>query len=105
MIALGIGFGLLGAFGVARAMQSLLYGVTVIDLLTFVAVPTLLAVVALFACLTRPAARQKVACLLHLTVPSPLNSSTVATAFVLAVADTCCRPDCARTPQRRLAAG
>lgn len=61
LIALGIGFGLLGAFGVARAMQSLLYGVTVIDLLTFVAVPTLLAVVALFACLIPARRATKVA--------------------------------------------
>ena len=46
----GIALGLMGAWAVARTMSSFLYGVRPADPLTFGAVSTLLAAVALFAC-------------------------------------------------------
>jgi len=46
----GVGIGLLAAFGLARLMASLLFGVTAHDPLTFAAVATVLLVVSLFAC-------------------------------------------------------
>jgi predicted permease len=46
----GVCIGLLAAFGLARLMASLLFGVTAHDPLTFVAVAAVLLVVALFAC-------------------------------------------------------
>jgi putative ABC transport system permease protein len=45
----GIGLGLLGAFVVTRLMLALLFDVSPTDPATFAAVPTLLAVIALFA--------------------------------------------------------
>ena len=45
----GIGLGLAGAFALTRLMRSLLFGVGPTDPMTFVAIPVLLAVVALFA--------------------------------------------------------
>jgi predicted permease len=48
---IGVGVGLLAAFGVTRVMSSLLYGVTSTDTLTFGAVSLLLVVLALLACL------------------------------------------------------
>jgi predicted permease len=45
----GVGIGIGGALAVGRLMRSLLFGVGVTDVVTFVAVPTLLALVALFA--------------------------------------------------------
>ncbi|MBD0372279.1 MAG: ABC transporter permease [Pyrinomonadaceae bacterium] len=48
---LGIGAGLLAAFGVTRVMSSLLYGVTATDATTFAAVTLGLAGLALLACL------------------------------------------------------
>ena len=45
----GIGIGLAAAFGLSRLMSSLLYGVSVTDPLTFVAISLLLAAVALLA--------------------------------------------------------
>jgi ABC-type antimicrobial peptide transport system permease subunit len=46
---LGIGLGLLGAFGVTRLMVALLFDVSPTDPATFTAVPAILAVIALFA--------------------------------------------------------
>jgi putative ABC transport system permease protein len=49
-VAAGIALGLAGAFGLTRFMQSLLFGVTATDPLTFAAVGTGLAAVAAIAC-------------------------------------------------------
>ena len=46
---IGIGIGLLGAFGITRVMQTLLFGVSATDWLTFTAVAILLALVGLLA--------------------------------------------------------
>jgi putative ABC transport system permease protein len=46
---LGVALGLLGALALSRLLQALLFGVTSTDPLTFVAVPTVLAAVALLA--------------------------------------------------------
>ena len=53
---IGVAIGLAGAFGLTRLMTSLLFGVTATDTLTFVAIPLMLAGVALAACLV-PARR------------------------------------------------
>ena len=45
----GVGVGIIGAFGLTRFLSSLLYGVKPTDPLTFVAIPLLLAGVALLA--------------------------------------------------------
>jgi predicted lysophospholipase L1 biosynthesis ABC-type transport system permease subunit len=50
LVALGVALGLAGALGLARTLQSLLYGVTPHDPLTFTLVAALLAAVALAAC-------------------------------------------------------
>jgi putative ABC transport system permease protein len=47
---IGIAFGLLGAFALTRMMESLLFGVSATDPLTFAAVAFLLIGVALVAC-------------------------------------------------------
>jgi putative ABC transport system permease protein len=47
---IGIGIGLSGALAGGRLLQGLLYGITASDPVTFVAIPTLMAVVALVAC-------------------------------------------------------
>lgn len=59
LAALGVALGLAGALAMTRLMQSLLYRVTTTDPATFLAVPVLLAVAALLACLlpARRAAR------------------------------------------------
>ena len=46
----GVAIGLAGAFGVTRVLSSMLVGVSSTDPLTFVAIATLLALVALAAC-------------------------------------------------------
>jgi ABC-type antimicrobial peptide transport system permease subunit len=47
--AIGLGIGLVGAFGVARAMGGLLFGLSPGDPVTFVAVPVTLGVLVLVA--------------------------------------------------------
>ncbi len=50
LTALGIGLGLMGAFGLTRLLQTLLFGVSPTDPLTFSAVAAVLALIALVAC-------------------------------------------------------
>ncbi len=50
LVAIGIGVGLAGAFLLTRLMESLLFGVSVTDTATFIAIPLILAGVALAAC-------------------------------------------------------
>jgi putative ABC transport system permease protein len=50
LAAFGIALGLAGAVAATRALRSLLFGVSPTDPLTFVAIPLLLALVALLAC-------------------------------------------------------
>ena len=50
LILLGLGIGLLGAYALTRLIDSLLFGVTAKDPITFAAVAVLLALVALLAC-------------------------------------------------------
>jgi putative ABC transport system permease protein len=50
LVVVGLGIGLVAAFGLTRLMESLLFGVTAKDPLTFVAMAGLLAVVAFIAC-------------------------------------------------------
>ena len=49
-IAIGIAIGLLASFALTRLLKSLLFGVSVTDPLTFVAITLLLTLVALLAC-------------------------------------------------------
>ena len=49
LTAIGIALGLLGAFGITRVMQALLFGISATDWVTFTAVAMLLAVVGLIA--------------------------------------------------------
>jgi putative ABC transport system permease protein len=49
MVALGIAAGLVGALALTRVMESLLFGVSATDAATFVAVPLVLAAIALVA--------------------------------------------------------
>ena len=51
LVVIGTILGLAGAFAVTRVMSSLLFAVTPTDLVTFVAVPVVLLLVALLACL------------------------------------------------------
>jgi putative ABC transport system permease protein len=50
LVLIGLGIGLVGAFGLMRVISSLLFGVTTRDPMTFAAVAVLLALVALLAC-------------------------------------------------------
>jgi putative ABC transport system permease protein len=50
LIAVGIAIGLLASFALTRLLRTLLFGVTVTDPLTFVAITLLLTLVALLAC-------------------------------------------------------
>jgi len=50
LVVLGVGLGLAGAFALTRVMATLLFGVTAKDPVTFVAVATLLTLVAFVAC-------------------------------------------------------
>jgi putative ABC transport system permease protein len=50
LVVVGLAIGLVAALGLTRLMESLLFGVTAKDPLTFVAVAGLLAVVAFIAC-------------------------------------------------------
>lgn len=50
LAAFGIAAGLAGALALTRVMSTLLFGISATDALTFAAVPTLLAVIALLAC-------------------------------------------------------
>jgi len=51
LVAIGIALGVAGAFAATRLIESLLFGVESVDLVTFVGVSALFAVVALIACL------------------------------------------------------
>ena len=55
---IGTGIGLLGAFGLTRVMQTLLFGVSATDWLTFAGVAILLIAVGLLAAAVPPAARR-----------------------------------------------
>jgi putative ABC transport system permease protein len=50
LVVVGVGLGLLGAIALTRVMSTLLFGVTAKDPVTFVAVATLLTLVAFVAC-------------------------------------------------------
>jgi ABC-type antimicrobial peptide transport system permease subunit len=50
LTAIGLALGLAGAVALTRTLAGLVYGVGTLDPLTFVAVPALLATVALLAC-------------------------------------------------------
>jgi putative ABC transport system permease protein len=50
LVLLGVSAGLVGAWALTRLLETLLFGVSVTDPLTFVVVALLLALVALLAC-------------------------------------------------------
>jgi predicted lysophospholipase L1 biosynthesis ABC-type transport system permease subunit len=50
LVVVGLVLGLVAAWGVTRLLASFLYGVSTTDVFTFVAIPVLLALVALLAC-------------------------------------------------------
>ena len=50
LVVAGLVLGLVAAWGVTRLLASFLYGVSTTDVFTFVAIPVLLALVALLAC-------------------------------------------------------
>ena len=49
--AIGLGLGMIGAFGLTKLMSSILFGVSTTDVITFVGVPALLTLIASVACL------------------------------------------------------
>ncbi len=51
LVAIGVGIGLAGALTGARSLARFLYGISAFDAVTFIAVPVILALVALAACL------------------------------------------------------
>jgi putative ABC transport system permease protein len=51
MTLLGVAVGLVAAFALSRVLRTLLYGISATDPVTFVAVPIMLSLVALIACL------------------------------------------------------
>ena len=50
MALAGVGLGLVSAFGLTRLMVNMVFGVSTTDPITFIAIPLLLAIVALAAC-------------------------------------------------------
>ena len=50
LVGVGVAFGLAGALVTTRALESLLFGVTTLDLPTLIAVPVVLVTVAIAAC-------------------------------------------------------
>jgi putative ABC transport system permease protein len=50
LIAIGVGVGLLAAFALMRLLRTLLFGVQATDVVTYIALSAVLAVVALLAC-------------------------------------------------------
>jgi ABC-type antimicrobial peptide transport system permease subunit len=56
LVGIGLGFGLIGALAAGRVLVSLLYGVGAVDSLALFTAMTLLALIALIACLV-PARR------------------------------------------------
>jgi predicted permease len=50
LVVIGLGIGLSAAFGLTRFLAVVLYGVSTTDVVTFIAIPILLAAVALLAC-------------------------------------------------------
>jgi len=50
MALVGVGIGVVAAFGLTRLMSKMLFGVSATDLTTFVSISVLLSVVALLAC-------------------------------------------------------
>ena len=51
LAVIGLGLGMAGAFGLTKLMSSILFGVSTTDVVTFVGVPALLAIIASAACL------------------------------------------------------
>ena len=51
LAVIGLGLGMAAAFGLTKLMSSILFGVSTTDMITFVGVPALLAIVASVACL------------------------------------------------------
>jgi putative ABC transport system permease protein len=49
LVLAGVAFGLAGAYAFARMMESLLFGISSMDTVTFIAIPLLLSAVALAA--------------------------------------------------------
>ena len=49
-VLVGVGLGLIGAFGATRVLSSMLFGVSVTDPLTYALVPIVLIATALLAC-------------------------------------------------------
>jgi putative ABC transport system permease protein len=50
LAVIGVAIGIAGSFGLTRLMESLLFGVAATDMVTFIAIPAILSIVALLAC-------------------------------------------------------